>query len=159
MANKLPTNIRARRIAILTADGVNDDAFTRVKKELCEMDAMVQIIAPRHGFVTTKSGDQYPVDDSLLTAASVIYDAVYIAGGESVKTLLEHAGAIHFVAEAYKHCKPIGADDNGSELIKKAVPQLKNPEDGVITDGNVEDFVAAIMLHRFWDREMNPLPA
>lgn len=159
MANKLPTNIKARRIAILTADGVNDEAFTRLKKELCEMDAMVQIIAPRHGFVTTKSGDQYPVDDSLLTAASVIYDAVYIAGGESVNTLLEHAGAIHFVAEAYKHCKPIGADDNGSELIKKAVPQLKDSEDGVITEGNVEDFVAAIMLHRFWDREMNPLPA
>lgn len=159
MANKLPTNIKARRIAILTADGVNDDLFTRLKKELCEMDAMVQIIAPRHGFVTTKSGDKYPVDDSLLTAASVVFDAVYIAGGESVKTLLEHAGALHFVAEAYKHCKPIGADDNGSELIKKAVPQLQDPEDGVITDGNVEEFVAAIMLHRFWDREMNPLPA
>lgn len=159
MATKLPTHIKARRIAILTADGVNDEAFTRVKKELCEMDAMVQVIAPRHGFVTTKSRDKYPVDDSLLTATSVVFDAVYIAGGESVKTLLEHAGALHFVAEAYKHCKPIGADDNGSELIKKAVPQLQDPEDGVITDGNVEEFAAAIMLHRFWEREMNPLPA
>lgn len=159
MANKLPTNIKARRIAILTADGVDDDAFTRVKKQLCEMDAMVQIIAPRHGFVTTKSGDQYPVDDSLLTAASVVFDAVYVAGGESVNTLLEHAGALHFVAEAYKHCKPIGADENGADLIKKAVPQLKDAEDGVITNGNLDEFTGAIMLHRFWDREMNPLPA
>ncbi len=159
MANKLPTNIKARRIAILTADGVDDDAFTRVKKQLCEMDAMVQIIAPRHGFVTTKSGDQYPVDDSLLTAASVVFDAVYIAGGESVNTLLEHAGALHFVAEAYKHCKPIGADENGADLIKKAVPQLKDPEDGIITNGNLDEFTGAIMLHRFWERELNPLPA
>lgn len=159
MANKLPTNIKARRIAILTADGVDDDAFTRVKKQLCEMDAMVQIIAPRHGFVTTKSGDQYPVDDSLLTAASVVFDAVYVAGGESVNTLLEHAGALHFVAEAYKHCKPIGADANGADLIKKAVPELKDAEDGVITNGDLDEFIGAIMLHRFWDREMNPLPA
>jgi len=159
MANKLPTNIKARRIAILTADGVDDDAFTRVKKQLCEMDAMVQIIAPRHGFVTTKSGEQYPVDDSLLTAASVVFDAVYVAGGESVNSLLEHAGALHFVAEAYKHCKPIGADENGADLIKKAVPQLKDPEDGIITNGDLDEFTGAIMLHRFWDREMNPLPA
>lgn len=159
MANKLPTNIKARRIAILTADGVDDDAFTRVKKQLCEMDAMVQIIAPRHGFVTTKSGEQYPVDDSLLTAASVVFDAVYVAGGESVNTLLEHAGALHFVAEAYKHCKPIGADANGADLIKKAVTELKDAEDGVITNGDLDEFIGAIMLHRFWDREMNPLPA
>ena len=80
MANKLPNNIKARRIVILTADGVDDDAFTKVKKQLCEMDTMVHIIAPRLGFVTTKSGDQYPVDESLLTAASVVYDAVYVAG-------------------------------------------------------------------------------
>lgn len=159
MANKLPTNIKARRIAILTADGVDDDTFTRVKKQLCEMDAMVQIIAPRHGFVTTKSGDQYPVDDSLLTAASVVFDAVYVAGGESVNTLLEHTGAVHFVAEAYKHCKPIGADENGAELFKKAIPNLKDAEDGVITNGDLDEFTGAIMLHRFWDREMNPLPA
>ncbi len=159
MANKLPTNIKARRIAILTADGVDDDAFTKVKKQLCEMDAIVQIIAPRHGFVTTKSGEQYPVDDSLLTAASVVFDAVYVGGGESVNTLLEHAGALHFVAEAYKHCKPIGADENGAELFKKAIPHLKDAEDGVITNGDLDEFTGAIMLHRFWDREMNPLPA
>lgn len=159
MANKLPNNIKARRIAILAADGVDDDAFTKVKKQLCEMDAMVHIIAPRLGFVTTKSGEQYPVDDSLLTAASVVFDAVYVAGGESVNTLLEHAGALHFVAEAYKHCKPIGADANGADLIKKAVPELKDAEDGVITNGDLDEFIGAIMLHRFWDREMNPLPA
>ncbi|TXF79009.1 catalase [Chryseobacterium sp.] len=159
MANKLPDNIRARRIAILTADGVNDEAFTRMKKELCELGAIVQIIAPRHGFVTTKSGEQYPVDDSLLTTASVIFDAVYVPGGEGVHTLLEHSGAIHFISEAYKHCKPIAADENGVELLTKSIPQLAVPEDGIVIDGEVQEFAGAIMLHRFWDREMNPIPA
>ncbi len=159
MANKLPDNIKARRIAVLVADGVNDEAYTRLQKYLCEQDAMVQMIGPRHGFVTSRSGDQYPVDDSLLTASSVMFDAVYVPGGDSAKTLMEHHGAIHFLAEAYKHCKPIGADENGVEVLKKAIPTLKVPEDGVITDGNLEDFVGAMMLHRFWEREMNPIPA
>ena len=159
MANKLPTNIKARRIAILTADGVSDEAFTKVKKVLCEMDALVQIIAPRHGFVTTESGDQYQVDDSLLTTASVVFDAVYIPGGESVKTLMEHAGAVHFVAEAYKHCKPFGADGNGVDLLKKAIPDLTLPADGIVTEGDLDLFAGSIILHRFWDREMKPLPA
>lgn len=159
MANKLPDNIKARRVAILTADGVNDEAFTRMKKELCEMGAIVQIIAPRHGFVTTKSGEQFPVDDSLLTTASVIFDAIYVPGGESVNTLLEHSGAIHFISEAYKHCKPLAADENGVELLKKSIPQLAIPEEGIVVDGDVQEFAGAIMLHRFWDREMNPIPA
>lgn len=159
MANKLPTNIKARRIAFLVADGVSDEAFTEAKKELCERDAMVHIIAPRHGFVTTASGDQYPVDDSLHTATSVVYDAVYVPAGDGVNTLLEHPAALHFIAEAYKHCKPIGAEENGAELLKKAVPQIKKEEDGIITDGNLDKFIDAIMLHRFWDREINPNPA
>ena len=44
-------------------------------------------------------------------------------------------------------------------MIKKAVPELKDAEDGVITNGDLEEFTGAIMLHRFWDREMNTLPA
>src|SRR5690606_20744410 len=40
MANKLPTNIKARRIALLTANGVNDDAFTKTQKVLCELGAI-----------------------------------------------------------------------------------------------------------------------
>lgn len=155
-ADKLPTNIKARRIALLTADGVNDSAFTEIKKQLCDMDAVVNIIAPKHGFVTTKSGDLYPVCESLLTASSVVFDAVYVAGGDSVATLSSNADALHFVAEAFKHCKPIGADADAAELLIKAIPQVELPTAGVVTDGNLDDFVIAIQKHRFWEREEEP---
>ena len=46
-----------------------------------------------------------------------------------------------------------------SRLFIGKNPQVQDSADGVITDGNLEEFVAAIMLHRFWEREMNPLPA
>ena len=160
MATKLPSDIKARRIAILTADGVNDEAFTKIKKDLCELDAKVMIIAPRHGFVKTKSGDEYPIDESYLTADSVVFDAIYVPGGESVKTLLGNAEAIHFITEAFKHCKPIGSDSNGKELIKKALPGISLPEEGISTSGNLEDFVKDIQQHRFWKREIEPqIPA
>ena len=157
MANKLPTDIKARRIAILTADGVNDEAFTTMKKGLCDLGAMVTIIAPRHGFVTTKSGDEYPIDDSLLTAASVVFDAVYVAGGDSVKTLSTNPDALHFVAEAFKHCKPIGSDKDAVDFLKKAIPEIKLPTKGVSTNGDLQEFVKDIGQHRFWKREVNPV--
>ena len=157
MSKKLPTDIKARRIALLTADGVNDEAFTKIKFQLCELDAMVVVIAPKHGFVTTKSGDQYPVDESLLTAASVVFDAVYVAGGDSVKILSSHPDALHFVAEAFKHCKPIASDGNGSDFLQKSIPEIKFPADGVTTSGNLQDFVSNIEKHRFWDREVDPV--
>lgn len=160
MSKKLPTDIQARRIAILTADGVEDEAFTKVKKELCDLGAMVAIIAPKHGFVTTKSGDQYPVDESLLTAASVVFDAVYVPGGDSVKILCENADAVHFVAEAFKHCKPIAVNKNGKNLLEEALPKSALKSEGLSTTGNLNDFVADIKQHRFWKREKgNSVPA
>ncbi|QBO58730.1 catalase [Chryseobacterium salivictor] len=160
MAKKLPTDIRARRIAILTADGVNDKAFTEVKKELGDRGAMVAVIAPGHGFVTTQSGEKYPIDDSLLTAASVVFDAVYVPGGDSVEILSANADAVHFIAEAFKHCKPISTDGNGRLLLEKALPKSALKNKGVTTSGVLNDFVENIRLHRFWDREKdNGVPA
>ena len=153
MATKLPTDIVARRIAMLTADGVDDEAFTKVKKELCDLGAMVAVIAPRHGFVTTKSGDQYPIDESLLTTDSVVFDAVYVPGGDSVKTLVANAEAVHFVAEAFKHCKPVSSADNGKELLEKSIGKAANSDAGVSTSGNLDEFVENIKKHRFWNRE------
>ncbi|MBK6729728.1 MAG: catalase [Bacteroidetes bacterium] len=157
MANKLPGDIKSRRVALLTADGVNDEAFTKIKKELSDLDAMVSVIAPNHGFVTTKSGDQYPIDESLLTATSVVFDAVYVAGGNNVKALSNQSAALHFIAEAFKHCKPIGADKDAVDLIKKAIPEIKLPADGVCTNEKIMDFVKDIKQHRFWERELNPV--
>ncbi len=157
MSTKLPSDIKSRRIALLTANGVADEAFTEIKKELCDLDAIVMVVAPNHGFVTTASGDQYPVDESLLTAASVVFDAVYVAGGAGVNVLTEQPAALHFVAEAFKHCKPIGAAKDALKLLEKAIPEIKIPAAGVCTNGKLQDFVNDIKQHRFWDREVNPV--
>lgn len=155
-ASKLPNDIKARRIAILTADGVADKTFTDLKKNLCEMDAVVNIIAPKHGFVTTESGDKYPVCESLKTTASVVFDAVYVAGGSGVNELKNNPDALHFVSQAFKHCKPVASDDDAADVISAALPNVSLPADGVVTSGSFDEFVSAIKQHRFWDREVDP---
>ncbi len=154
MEKRKPANIKAMRIAVLTANGVQDESFTVVKKVLCEEEAIVHIIAPNHGFVKTANGNAYPVDESLLTAASVVYDAVFVPGGGSVEILKNNAAAVHFVAEAFKHCKTIGAVNEGIGLLENALPNKKIPSPGVVTSGNIDDFISAIIQYRFWEREV-----
>jgi catalase len=59
------------------------------------------------------------VDKTFLTSASVLFDAIYVPGGaESVETLKMQGDAVHFINEAFKHCKPIVAIAEGVELLK-----------------------------------------
>lgn len=159
MQDKLPDHIKAKKIAMLVAEGVEDEAFTKIKLDLEKMDAVVHVIAPHQGFVKTESGDEYPIDESLLTAASVVYDAVYVPGGKSVDILGKNADAVHFVAEAFKHCKPIGSKTNGEDLIKKSLADIKLPQEGISNSNDLKDFVENIKKYRFWQREENPFPA
>ena len=123
----------------------------------------------------SSSGESIEVDKSYVTTASVLYDAVYIPGGkENVETLKMQGDAIHFVNEAFRHCKPLGATGEGVELLKaanlpdiqfagkesadKEIPLISDK--GVVTAVSAEDrsafnesFTSAIAKHRHWDRE------
>ncbi len=167
MANTINGSIRTRKIAILAADGVMEAELMTVKDSLLAQGAMVDVIAPRLGTITGANSIQITVDKSLLTVASVLYDAVYVPGGaNSVATLEAEADAIHFLNEAYKHCKAIAATGDALQVLEATYFAKKLPEDnsddtmmreGVIigTDaGNVaKQFIAAIAQHRFWERE------
>ncbi|MPN42254.1 hypothetical protein SDC9_189810 [bioreactor metagenome] len=101
-----------------------------------------------------------------------MYDAVYVPGGkESIETLKMQGDAVHFINEAFRHCKPVGATGEGVELLKAAdLPDIKlagqRSADKVVSDKGVvtvrnggnnssfnESFIAAIAQHRHWDRE------
>jgi len=167
MANTIKDSIRTRKIAILAADGVMEAELMTVKNSLLAQGAMVDVIAPRLGTIAGANDTQITVDKSLLTVASVLYDAVYVPGGaNSVATLEAEADAIHFLNEAYKHCKAIAATGDALQVLEATYFAKKLPEDnsdatvmreGVIigTDaGNVaKQFIGAIAQHRFWERE------
>ena len=113
------------------------------------------------------------VGKSYLTTASVNYDAVYICGGQnSVNTMMNQGDTLHFINEAVKHAKAIGAANEGVDIL--ASSQIRGiiivtsndswvtSEAGVVTMRNASDltefcnnYLNAISQHRHWQRENN----
>jgi len=167
MANTLKDSIQTRKIAFLTADGFNDDSLLTVKKELEENGAIVEVIAPQLGTITGDEGTEIPGKQSFLTAASVFYDAVYVPGGSnSVATLAADPNAVHFLNEAFKHCKAIACHEDARQVLEETYFRKKLPPgdyldneaaEGIVIHEDMkqlaEAFVKAIMQHRFWERE------
>ena len=70
----------------------------------------------------------------------------------------QHGDAIHFVAEAFKHGKPIGATGEGRDLLRAAGIDGAAAQGVVIADnGDVatatRQFVEALGQHRFFMRQ------
>jgi catalase len=179
MANMVKDTVRTRKVAFLVAEGFDDTALVAMKKALTNAGALTMIVAPRLGFLKGASGAEVKIDFSLLTASSVLFDAVYIPGGErSVAALKLEPEAIHFVNEAYKHCKAVAATGAGVDLLHSSYVKLGNDEGGdaetqaapkdeaviVGSDGQARQvasaFIKAIANHRNWAREkMDQVPA
>ncbi|GAB2789418.1 catalase HPII [Rhabdobacter roseus] len=160
MANTAKDSIKTRMVAILAADGVNEDELTQMQKALEAEGAMTKIVAPHLGTIKASGGTEFKVEKSFLTGTSVVFDAVYVPGGtQSVDTLLGVPKAIHFLNEAYLHCKPIAASEEGKKLLlatyfTKKVSGESTPVDaGLLLEQNPESFIKAMAQHRFWERE------
>ncbi len=167
MAKNVLNNIKFRKVAILAADGVNGTSLMSMKSSLIAEGAVVDVIAPRLGILIGADNTQIPVDKSLLTTPSVVYDAVYVAGGNNRSaTLAGEADAVHFLNEAFKHCKPIAADSDAVQILQATYFFKKLPEDytdetvvreGLVLGDNPKklaaQFILAIKQYRFWLRE------
>ena len=154
-------SIASRKVAIVCNDGLNEKQVMDLKKTLLQEGAKACVIAPHMGFVSTDADGAIPVDFSFLNSSSVLFDAVYIPGGAGVAALSEDMDVIDFLNDAYKHCKVIGAEGEGIDLLAGtnfAAKTTNNTDAGIIIDRNGNDqfcaaFVAAMGEHRIWDRE------
>jgi len=153
--------IQSRKVAILCADGVDGQAVLSLKMALLRQGAKGCIVAPYQGFVKTASSGDMPVDFSFLTSSSVLFDAIYIPGGDSLNELSQDSNVMDFITDAYKHCKIIGAQRNGIELLSGTpfAQGITNNDEGIVVDddpqspGFAAQFIAAMANHRFWARE------
>lgn len=167
MAFTIKDSIKSRKIAILAADGVNDEAVIAMQDALIDQGAIVEIVAPRLGTIIGDQKTIIPIKHSFLTTSSVLFDAVYVPGGiNSVATLASDPDAVHFLNEAYRHCKPIAADQGARQVIEATYFSKKIPaeisydaaiEEGIAINEDIAQLITAfskiISLHRFWDRE------
>ncbi|MBC9912047.1 catalase [Chitinophaga varians] len=153
MAHTVKDTVKTRQVAFLIADGVDATSVTAMKEALLKAGAQVQLIAPRQGAIQTAGGSSVEADQSLLGAASVLFDAVYVPGGaDSAASLASHPDAIRFINEAYRHCKALAVHGEGLQVLKATlVPPQEAP--GVVVNGQPKAFIAAMAQHRFWERE------
>ena len=163
---KNPTNsktIASRKVAILCSAGVSEDSVNSMKNALLKEDAKGFIIAPHLGSLKTDKDGAIPVDFSLLTSASVLFDSVYIPHGQDIKVLAENDDVQEFLNDAYKHCKVIAADGEGQKVIKAAAlaSKISKNDKGIIMSDKkasgdfTKEFITAMGKHRFWEREKN----
>jgi catalase len=174
-ANAPTDTVETRKVAILAADGVEAEHVNKVKQALLKAGAIPDVLGPRDGALRGQDGGAVEVTRQLSTTASVLHDAVIIPGGaEAVRALSEDGEAVHFVSEAFKHGKAIGALGAGIELLDLArIDTIRQAaqgdetvvEQGVVTSasGATSDFIAAfikaVAAHRHNDRTLKPIPA
>ena len=141
-----------------------------MNKALLTAGAAPKTVAPRLGVVTGADGEQLKVDFSFLTGSSVLFDAVYVPGGDaSVAAFCRKLKLQEFVSEAYKHCKAIAASGGGVGLLARSLGEAFGETEtsgdevassaGVVTsrDASISSvataFIQAMAQHRHWERE------
>jgi catalase len=166
------SSIATRRVAVLVAGGVEVGALRAIQQALQDAGATVRIVSDRLGSVATSSGQQLAVDHTFANMPSVMFDAVLVPGGPvSAQALARNGDAVHFVLEAYKHCKAICVIGEGVQLLRSvgvgpneggpAVPGLViGRNDPPARAQLAQDFIAAIARHRHWSRpNIDAVPA
>lgn len=174
MANTVKDTIKSRMVAILAEDGVNGSELIGVKKAIEDAGGHTKIISKSLGTIKAADGQSLMVDKSFPTTGSIMFDAVFVPGGKkSIDALKAEGNAIHFINEAFKHCKPIGVIGEGLDLLKASSIKVMTFSDqnsgvrselGVVTAGKatdvsafVSEFKKAIAEHRHWGREKEML--
>jgi catalase len=151
MENTKKNSVKSRVIAALISDGFDGAQLKAMKETLEGEGARLQTVATRGGMIADDKGGTLKADHTFLTAASVLFDAVYVPGGaKSADMLVQEPDALHFVSEAFKHCKAIAAQGEGEKLIAAS---YATEDDAVLIDKDPQEFISAIARHRYWERE------
>jgi catalase len=123
----------------------------KVRKAAAKLGASVLVIAPVGGVLGSGTRTQ-TVDRTLLTARSVEFDALVVAGGTAADSDIR---LTLLLQEAFRHCKVLAAWGEETAVLEAAGITAGDP--GVVTgDTAVKSFtdelVAAAGLHRAWGR-------
>jgi catalase len=117
----LAPTIASRMVAIIIADGFNMSEYEAVKAALSAAGAFCFTIGPKRQPVQPAGGAKGVAPDHHFEGMrSTMFDAIYIPGGAHVDTLLQQGRVVHWVREAFGHCKAIGATGEGVQLVQAA---------------------------------------
>jgi catalase len=148
--------IRGRKIAILTAAGVDGGSVTRTRAALSNAGAVVRLIAARLGGIETSNDESLESDATFETLPSVLFDAVVVPdGGGAADQLAALGDAREFLQAQYRHCKAILMLGTGERVVEAAGVPIRDGSDWAIVR-DITSFMDAVGKHRNWDRATDP---
>jgi catalase len=173
MMNTVKTPL-TRKVAVLAGNGFNYTELSQVIDALAAAGITPELISTKLGNLTSDGGSPLEVKHTLLTADSVLFDAVYVAGGQqSVNELLSEPKAADFIREAFQHYKAIAAFGEGVQLLAEAgvgtkaataaaaasgamhsVPGVIKAEKTAELSAFSRQFIDAVAEHRHWARQI-----
>ena len=146
-----PKSAKTRRVAVIIAEGFDYTQVNTVLGDLIAAGAQPAILSDKQGLITSSNGSQLEALHTFTTDASVVFDAVYVDGGQKATSLFE-LDASQFIKEAYLHFKPIAGTNQGKTWIEKATTGNRV---GIFLGEEksfVSQFIEGIASHRFWSR-------
>lgn len=151
----VPEDIKARKIAVLVHDKVNEANVAAILAWAQAESAVAHILTPTPAPVLSNEQSPLPSNGMQKAEPSVMYDAVVIVDGDNYNAVKADGVATHYILEAYKHLKPIVFLGDKKALVEDL--RLVMDKGTVVTEDfnsvNTE-FKDLIRAHRVWEREM-----
>lgn len=140
-------------VGVLIGDGFPIEEVKGIIRTLEEVGANVTLVGEKLGNVVSAENIQGSVTQTFITTDAVLFDALYVVGGQSENQAKFNSAIENFINEAFKHYKPIGIATTGERLFT-ASNARRGP--GVLLASENpnfdEAFVEAVGKQRFWDR-------
>jgi catalase len=145
-----PGPIAGRKIGVIADAGSDLAGIDKLSNAAAKLGAEVVVIAPVGG-VLSKGKRQVVVQRTLLTARSIEFDAIIVAGATTAVTDIK---LVLLLQEAFRHCKGMGAWGDGISILQAAGIALESPGITIadsVTKKFTDELVATLGLHRVWD--------
>jgi len=142
-----------RKVGVIVGNGFKGEEVKMVLSALKEDGIQPEIISDKLGMRKGDDGTELEVDHTFLTGESVLFDSLYVVGGENVDNKFSQ-DTTYFVKEAYSHFKPIGATHEGIHWLEQAGVSGSGVVTGEGMKSFAKEYTVAIAEHRHWDREL-----
>ena len=150
----VPSDIKARKIAVLVHDKVNQASIDAIQKWAKAEHAVAHILTPTPAPVINHQHGKVASNGMQKAEPSIAYDAVIVVDGDNDAEVKQDGVTKHYILEAYKHLKPIvflGTKKNLLEMLQLV------QDDGTLISDHFEQlqdqFKDLIRHHRIWARE------
>lgn len=172
-------SIKGRKVAVLALDGADGDQIRRMKEILSSEGAEALVISKFAHPIAGADGGSIEVDKIFSTVGPVMFDAVFVPGGDAHVSSLEEGDYVsEFLMQMHKHFKPIAASGEAVRLLQgmgiddqilasPGKPEIVSVHGIVTTTAGApqgesasfeQQFARAIAEHRHWGREpLSPL--